>query len=317
MHALMGLAVGSPLLLGAGCAANRSAAWEAKEPLTSAPGAVAPAAGQAAKDPAAKAPPASPADAIRQGNEHFAKRADRKELEAAIASWEAAVNAGAGDLDTFTNLARAHYLLADGWLSFEGDAKRDLYLQTHEHGLSYAERGLVLAIPEFARRVKAGEKAENAVDAVGKEGIAALYWYAANLGKWSNAEGFATILKNKYGYQKVMERVLALDENWFYGAPHRALGAMFAKAPPMAGGDLVKAKQHFDRALQIAPGYQGTRVLWAEFYATKAEDRDGYKRELSHVLSVADDVIPELVAETQLAKRQAKQLLEQIEEKFP
>jgi hypothetical protein len=113
-----------------------------------------------------------------------------------------------------------------------------------------------------------------------------------------------------------MERVLALDESYFYGAPHRALGAVFAKAPSFAGGDMGKAKAHFDDALKIAPDYVGTRVLWAEFYATKAEDKDGYKRELEKVIATPDDVMADLVAETQVAKKQAARLLAQIEEKF-
>jgi tetratricopeptide (TPR) repeat protein len=305
-------AMGLSLALLAGCGASRQAAWDVKEPTQQAQ-TVAPSGGSVA---APAGDPARAADSVKAGDDHWQKRADRAELEAAIASWEQAIAANAGDGVTLAKLARANYLLADGWLFFDGEAARARFLKTYERGLSFAERALVALSADFKRRVQAGEKVEEAVGSVDKNGIEALYWYAANLGKWSNASGFTTVLKNKNRYQKVMERVLALDENFFYGAAHRALGVVFAKAPAIAGGDMDKAKQHFDRALQIAPEYQGARVLWAEFYATKAEDKTGYRRELQHVLDAKDDVLPDVVAETQLAKRQAKKLLEQIDEKF-
>ena len=115
------------------------------------------------------------------------------------------------------------------------------------------------------------EKVEEAIQVVGKEGLPAMYWYAVNLGKWSRAKGIAALLGNKDRVKGVLERVLALDETFFYGAPHRYFGVYWSLLP--VGRDLDKSKQHFERSLAIAPNYVGTKVLMAESYAVKKQDR--------------------------------------------
>lgn len=287
----------SSVTFGAGCAAKHTAAWEVKASTG---------ASAAAGDAAAL---------IKEGDDHFAKRADRAELEAAIAAWDRAVQANPSDAETLAKLTRAVYFLADGYLSFEED-KKDEYLKMHERGMAYGERALVAASPEFKQKVEAGVKIEEAAAVLGKSAVPALYWYTSNLGKWANAQGLATVLKHKAKIKGFIERCAALDEHYFYSAPHRYLGVIYAKAPAIAGGDMKQAKVHFDASLAHTPNYVATSVLWAEFYATRAEDKEGFKKKLEWVLAQPDDVIPELTAETKAEKRKAQKLLSLIEEKF-
>ena len=108
---------------------------------------------------------------------------------------------------------------------------------------------------------------------------------------------------------------MKLEEHFFYSAAHRYLGVIYAKAPAIAGGDMKRAKVHFDASLANAPNYLATTVLWAEFYAVKAEDKAGYKAKLEWVKQ-ADDVVPEITAENKVEKKKAQRLLSMIEEKF-
>lgn len=282
----------------AGCAAKHQAAWEVKSGAQ---------AGANVGDAAAL---------VQEGEAHWENRADRAELEKAIDAWERATAANPNDCETLSKLTRAYYLLADGHVQFDGEGGKAKLLQAHEKGMAAGERALVACSPGFKQKVESGAKMEDALSEVDKAGVPALYWYTSNLGKWANAQGLATTLKYKNKIKKQIEHILSVDEHYFYSAPHRYLGVIYAKAPAIAGGDMSKAADHFEKSIGHSPNYLATTVLWAEFYATKAEMKDKFKEKLEWVLKQPDDVIPELKAETQVEKRKAKRLLEQIEEKF-
>ena len=62
---------------------------------------------------------------------------------------------------------------------------------------------------------------------------------------------------------------MALDENYFFAGPHRYFGAMYGLAPGFAGGDMDKSREHFEKAIALAPNYLGSRVLYLEVWAQK------------------------------------------------
>jgi hypothetical protein len=249
-------------------------------------------------------------------------RADKTALLRAIAAWEAVVAANPSDGATWARLSRGYYVLADGHLRPRGaaaeamEAMKAPYLEAFEKGVAAGERALAAVSPAFKDKVTRGEKVEEAVQLVGKEGagLPAMYWYAVNLGKWSRATGIAALLGNKDRVKGVLERVLALDETFFHGAPHRYFGVYWALLP--VGRDLDKSRTHFERSLTLSPNYVGTKVLMAEAYAVKKQDRALFTRLLQEVQAAPADVIPELSAETGFEKEKAHELLAKADELF-
>jgi tetratricopeptide (TPR) repeat protein len=280
------------LACAAGCGTGRTSQWEAS--TLPAPA-------------AAVAPEATAAVAA------WSQRGERASLEKAIALWEGEVAGNPGHASTWARLARAYYLLADGHLRALGP-KNEQYLTTFEKGTAAGERSLAAHSPEFKARVVQEEKVEEAIRVVGRDGIPAMYWYAVNLSKWSRAKGIAALLGNKDRVRGVVQRVLELDETFFHGAPHRYFGAYWALLP--IGGDLEKSRQHFERSLAIAPSYAGTRVLMAETYAVKKQDRALYLRLLEEVLALPDEAIAELAPETKIEKDKARELQAKVDELF-
>lgn len=282
-----------------GCGTGRKAQWD----TTAAP----------APATTAAAPTDREVDHTAAAETAWAERGDRAALERAIGLWEAAVAAQPGDGATWARLSRAYYLLADGFLRNEGP-KSERYLQTFEKGTAAGERALAALSPAFKAKVTADEKVEEAIKVVGPEGIEAMYWYAVNLGKWSRAKGLAALLGNKDRVKGVVSRVLELDETFFHGAPHRYFGAYWSLLP--VGRDLNKSRDHFDKSLKIAPGYAGTRVLMAETYAVKKQDRALFLRLLDEVIALPDDAIPDLAPETRIEKDKARELKAKVDELF-
>jgi hypothetical protein len=247
--------------------------------------------------------------AVQAGDAAFAAREDRAQLELSIAKYEEAVKLKDDDYVTYGKLARANYLLADGWLFFEKDTKNDLYLATFEKGYTYAQRGMAAISPELEQRLAAGVDLKDAVSLLGKDAIDLLYWYSTNLGKWGNAQDITVVLTYKDRIYTIMEMVYRLDPNFFYGAADRYFGAYYSIAPSFAGGDLDRSWTHFQATMKIAPNYVSTWNLIAEFYAPKKKDGALFDEMVAKVLAAPDDIIPELTAETKVEKRKAEALI--------
>jgi len=171
-----------------------------------------------------------------------------------------------------------------------------------------------------------GAKHADAIKLAPKEAVPAMYWYSTNLGKWAAGKGFATVLKYKDDIKATMDHVKALDEMYFYAGPWRYFGAYEARTAGIAGGDLGRSKEDFQKAVQMAPNYLGTKVLWAEFLCVKQqkdEDGDGqndgkvqFKKLLDEVIAADANVDPDIAAENAIEQQKAKKLLAKIDDLF-
>jgi tetratricopeptide (TPR) repeat protein len=275
-----------------GCA-GRKAAWEKGQTSN----------GQSTGDTSAQ---------IAEGDAHWAKRTDANEIRAAIAAWEKAAQADPKNLDLLVKLTRANYFLADGFLR-KNDKE---YLKYMDIGVKWGEKAMQAASPEFDKKMREGAKLPDAVVLIPKEGVPAMYWYASSLGKWAKRKSFAVLLGQKDNVRAIMTRVLELEPNYYHGGPHRYFGVFYAVAPAFAGGDLKKSKEHFEKSLQIAPTYVGTKVLWAEELAVKEQDEATFDKLLNEVLAAPDDVLPELMPEVKVEKEKARELLADKDDRF-
>lgn len=265
----------------------------------------------------AAAPAASADDAVKtaiaEGDALWKERGDKAKLMEAIAKWES-VAEQSGDAELFAKLSRAHYLLGDGYYVLEGNAEaRDA---EYQKGLDWATRSLKAAAPEFAKAMAEGKRHAESINLAPKEAIPGMYWYATNLGKWAASKGFATRLRYKDDIKATMEHVKALDEMYFHAAPWRYFGSFEAVTAGLAGGSLEKSEANYKKAVELAPNYLGTKVLWAEFLCTKKNDKATYKKLLEEVLAANASVDPEIEPENKIEQEKAKKMLATIEERF-
>jgi len=151
-----------------------------------------------------------------------------------------------------------------------------------------------------------------------KGDVPALFCTASSWAKWTaanldNLEALAELPL----LEATMERILELDESYSYGSPHLLLGTYLAAKPAILGGDMAKAKEHFDRALVLADGkFLPAKVLYAKYYVRRIQDRELFVRTLEEVLNTPADTVPELTLSNAMAKEQAKELLEKTDEYF-
>ncbi len=284
----------SAALAASGCATTYNAKWDEK-----------PAVAATADDAVAAS--------VTEADAAWAERGDKAKLTEALAKWEAAFEK-APSAELAAKLARGHYLLGDGYYALENNNEmRDAEYQL---GLDWASRSLKLSAPEFAKAMSEGKKHAEAITMAPKEAVPAMYWYATNLGKWAASKGFATRLRYKDDIKATMEHVKSLDEGFFFAAPWRYFGAFEAVTAGLAGGSLEKSEVNFKKAVELAPTYLGSKVLWAEQLCVKKQDKETFKRLLDEVVAADATVEPSIEPENRIEQQKAKKLLGQIDEKF-
>lgn len=151
-----------------------------------------------------------------------------------------------------------------------------------------------------------------------KEDVPALFCTTSSWARWTavNLDNLEAVAELPF-LEAAMERLLELDESYSYGSPHLLVGTYLAAKPAILGGDIAKAKKHFDRALALAGGkFLPAKVLYAKYYARRIQDRGLFVRTLEEVLSVPADAVPELTLSNIMAKEQARELLEKADEYF-
>lgn len=245
-----------------------------------------------------------------EAKKFWANRHIKAELEQSINMWEKLSRTDKADRETFQALTHAYYLLADAHEE-DLELKKSLW----EKGALFGEKAMAQN-PQFAANMNDKKTMEESLPLLAKEDAASMYWTAANLGKWAKFSGIATQLKYKGRIKGLVEGVEKVNPTFFHGSVQRYWGAFYAVAPSFAGGDLNKSIKAFNASIEQAPAYLGTKVLMAEVYYTKKQDKKAFESTLKEVLATSDSISKELMPENVLEKKKAQSLLKKMDELF-
>ena len=115
----------------------------------------------------------------------------------------------------------------------------------------------------------------------------------------------------------LMDRIINLDETYYYGGAHLFMGIYKSARPQAYGGEPEEARRHFERAIEIGKGdFLMAHVYYAENYATKTFQRDLFLSLLRTVLETPPDRVPELTLINTLAGVKAQELIDDVEDYF-
>jgi len=181
---------------------------------------------------------------------------------------------------------------------------RRMYARARRYGM----RGLSALHPGFAAAFAKDRKA--AVARLEASDVAMIYWTAAPwAAQISISKDDPQLIAELPSVEALMGRALALDEAWGHGAIHEFYVAYDAGRSEASGGGRVRAKKHFDRALELSHGKKlAPLVTWAEQVAVQAQDRKLFDRMLGRVLAFDADSAPEFRLANLIAQRQARRL---------
>ena len=186
---------------------------------------------------------------------------------------------------------------------------RRLYLRARD----YALRGLEVAHPGFARRLRDDPRA--AVAELAKDAVPLAYWAAAS---WAAATG---VIKNDTNLiaelplvEALIDRALALDESYAHGAIHAFLITYEMARANGSGDPAARARAQFARARQLSEGrLAGPFVSLAESVAVPAQNRQEFTDLLHQALAIDPAAVPEWRLVNLVMQRRARWLLSQTD----
>ncbi|VAW53516.1 hypothetical protein MNBD_GAMMA06-734 [hydrothermal vent metagenome] len=210
--------------------------------------------------------------------------------------------------------AQAYYGLSYGFNEDKDLTRADkFYLRGLKHGLIALElRGLKnakkLTVDEF----------EQQLQKLNKDDVAAIFWAASNWAKWIdlNRDDAASLIQLAKP-TAMMQRVLELNDTFYYGSAHMYFGVYYGARPPMFGGDFAKSKKYFNRAREITENkLLIADLLQAQYLSRQMFDQDDFHQRLTKIIDAPEDLYPELTLLNQIAKRKARILLSKEQQWF-
>lgn len=116
--------------------------------------------------------------------------------------------------------------------------------------------------------------------------------------------------------EAILQRVLALDENYQQGMTHLYMGVIATAIPPALGGRPEIGKAHFEKAIALSQGHNlMAKVYFAKNYARGIYDRELHDKLLAEVIEAPAEANGWTLTNL-LAKKEAKALQESADDFF-
>ena len=114
----------------------------------------------------------------------------------------------------------------------------------------------------------------------------------------------------------LMEKALAIDEDYAAGAIHEVFITLDGMSPTM-GGDAGRARKHFERAVELSKGKSASAyVAMAASVAQPAQNREEFDQLLEQALAINPDDVPDIRLATIIAQQRARILQSRVDELF-
>jgi predicted anti-sigma-YlaC factor YlaD len=186
-----------------------------------------------------------------------------------------------------------------------------LFLRARDYGL----RGLELDYEGISDRlIRSPAPAAGEVDATHLD---LLFWTGAAWGAAvSLGQSQPEIVADLGTVKAIMDRCLALEEDYDDGAIHGVLISLEA-LPETMGGSPARAREHFARAVELSQGNNaGPYITLAETICVAEQNREEFERLLAQALQVDTDAVPALRLQNILSQERARWLLDRVDYYF-
>jgi hypothetical protein len=145
----------------------------------------------------------------------------------------------------------------------------------------------------------------------GKDDVPGVFWAAFGWGSYINLsltdpDAVADLPRT----EAMMTFVAATDSAYYYGGADVFLGTLYGSRPKLLGGDVDRARQHFERALKVNGGkFLMTYVYYARSYAVQTLNEPLFDELTTKVEQTSLDILPKMRLANAIAKKKAKSLI--------
>jgi tetratricopeptide (TPR) repeat protein len=259
-----------------------------------------------------------------------------KAVPSAILQTEALIRVSPDNEKLLVGLARTYVVYAYGWLSAEweladerGDFEladelerrlKELYRRSSQLALRVVHRhdrkgGLAALLKAGKADAVSAYLAQNYRD---EEDVPGLYWAGAAWGSMiANSGGDLAVIADAPLARVLMERSVAISPGYADAGGLGALGAAEAAFPELLGGNLDKARDYYERALEVCHRRNHLVLLsYAKSYAVAKQDRALFVKLLREVLD-APDQGDDIRMNNKVARFRAKRYIRRVDDWFP
>lgn len=221
-----------------------------------------------------------------------------------------------------TLLARSYANYAQGFWEYEMLKNKDVDEEQYQKYFERAKRFYSQGKEFGLRALKKNSSFKNALTkdlttfkkslkSFGRSSVPRLFWTAMNWGSLINLTKDSPIAIAEFPkVEAIMERVMQLDENYFFAGPHLFFGFSYGSRPKMFGGDSVKSKQHFEKAINAySRKFLLGLVFYAQVYAVQTQNAMLFEDLLNEVVNADASMLPKARLANELAKQRARWLL--------
>jgi len=206
-----------------------------------------------------------------------------------------------------TYASQAFYGLAYG---FNEDTRPERASEFYVRGIQHGIRALEINGADNLLDSKLADFNEE-VSKMRNRDVAAMFWASSCWAKWIDMHRDDPLAISQLARATaLMQRVLELDETFYFGGAHMYFGVYYGSRSPTIGGNYDKSRKHFDRAREITNSkLLIPDLLQAQYLARQMNDREQFNQLLTGIVNAPDDLMPELGLQNQIAKRKAGLLL--------
>ena len=194
-------------------------------------------------------------------------------------------------------------------------SQRERALKLFLRARDYCFEALELAEPGTIEKLR--KRPEDGLEEFGEKYVKLLYWSGAS---WGSAISLGLdrpeLVADAPAIRALLERALELEPDYDQGALHEFMIVLEA-LPEAMGGSLERARQHFDRALELKGGESvSTWVSWADAVSIAQQDREEFERLLNLALAADPERDKSRRLITLISQKKARMLLDLADDLF-
>ena len=104
------------------------------------------------------------------------------------------------------------------------------------------------------------------------DSAAANFWTAVTMALYAEETGRIKMLFTLHDIRQYLTRCLELDPGYAYGGAHRILGKIDESLPALLGGDVKRARWHYEQAIALAPDEPTNYLFLAQLMISAFKD---------------------------------------------
>ncbi len=185
-------------------------------------------------------------------------------------------------------------------------------------GSQYALQVLAQDDAEVEEALKNYSRRDQFLSQLSLDDVPALFWYGFNLvGYLSHNLDSVQAMAKASQIEPVMQRVIALSPDYYYGTAHMVLMVFHTARPPMMGGNLDAAQKHYQALKSIAGSdFLLADVLYARYCLPRQQDRQAFEEILQKAARLPSETSGSAALFNQVAAKRARIYLKAVDQMF-